>query len=246
VITVKSPAELAIMIEGGKRLAAILEVLVFHTDPGVTTGELDQIARGLFKDIGGEPTFLGFHGYPASICVSVNDEVVHGIPGSRVIRDSDVVGLDVGLRYQGFCTDTATTVIVGQSSPAVEKLVEVTEDALFAGIDQVKPGARIGDISAAIEAIIQPHRYGIVRDLAGHGIGRDQWEEPSIHNFGQPGSGPILKEGMTIAIEPMVTLGSGKVIQLEDEWTIATADHSVAAHFEHTVAVTKDGYQILT
>lgn len=234
------------MAAGGKKLAAILDKVCAAIRPGMKTMELEVLAAELIEQSGGQSTFKGFHGYPAVSCVSVNDEVVHGIPGERVIQAGDIVGVDLGLRYQGFCTDTARTVAVGSVSKEVTELMAVTQAALKAGIDTVKPGARIGDISAAIESVIIPHGYGIVRDLAGHGIGRDQWEEPSIHNFGKAGTGPILKEGMVIAIEPMVTLGTHQVKQLADDWTIVTADGSWAAHYEHTVAVTATGHQVLT
>lgn len=234
------------MRQGGKKLSAILTSLTKAVRPGITTQSLDDLARELFKQSGGEPTFLGFHDYPASICVSVNEEVVHGIPGKRVLREGDVVGIDAGLRYKGFCTDTATTVVVGETTPEIEHLLEVTQQSLAAGIAMAKPGNRIGDISYAIQQVIDKHGYGIVRDLTGHGIGKDQWEEPPIPNFGKPDVGPILREGMTIAIEPMVTLGNAAVIQLEDGWTISTLDNSTSAHFEHTIAVTKNGQEILT
>ncbi len=234
------------MSAGGKKLAAILDQVCAAVRPGIRTIDLEELAAQLIKKSGGESTFKGFHGYPAVSCISVNDEVVHGIPGQRVIESGDLVGIDLGLRYQGFCTDTARTVAVGPVPDQIKALMTVTQEALQAGIDQVKPGARIGDISAAIEATIRPHNYGIVRDLAGHGIGREQWEEPSIHNFGKPGTGPTLEVGMTIAIEPMVTLGTHQVQQLADDWTIATADGSWAAHYEHTVAVTVTGCKVLT
>ncbi len=245
-ITIKSSAELEIMAEGGRKLAAIREQLARAVAPGVTTAEIEELAVRLIAESGGQSTFKGFHGYPATTCISINEEVVHGIPGKRVIQDGDVVGIDVGLRYQGFCTDTATTVPVGKVSSELKKLLAVTQQALEAGINQVKPGASVGDISHAVESAIKPYGYGIVRDLAGHGIGREQWEEPTIHNIGKAGTGPILEPGMTIAIEPMVTLGGWQVIQLDDGWTIVTADRTRAAHFEHTVAVTKEGFAILT
>lgn len=246
-ITIKTAAEIEIMKEGGRRLATILTSLVEAVKPGITTQELEDLSRQLFKESGGEPTFLGFHGYPATICVSVNEEVVHGIPGSRIIKEGDLVGIDAGLRYKGFCTDTAITVAAGKLTHEQQALLDVTKESLMIGLAQVKPGNRIGDIGAAIQNYIEEFNYGIVRDLTGHGIGRDQWEEPAIPNFGKPGYGAVLKEGMTIAIEPMLTLGaSGNVKQLDDGWTIVSMDGSNAAHFEHTVVVTDDGYEILT
>jgi methionyl aminopeptidase len=245
-ITIKSPAEIAIMAEGGEKLRSYLKSLASQVRPGVTTDHLEQLAQDLIRRNGGQSTFKGFHGYPAVTCISVNEEVVHGIPGQRIINEGDLVGIDFGLRHKGYCTDTALTVGVGKISKEAEQLLKVTQEALAAGIDQVKPGNRIGDISFAIQSVIDKYGYGIVRDLAGHGIGREQWEEPTIHNFGKAGTGPVLKEGMTIAIEPMVTLGNSAVKQLADGWTIVTLDGSLAAHFEQTIAVTKDGYQILT
>ncbi len=245
-ITIKSPQEIELMIEGGKRLADIRDQLAASVAVGKTTGEIEQLALELFKKSGGEPTFLGFHGYPASTCISVNEEVVHGIPGKRVINDGDLVGIDVGLRYKGFCTDTAVTVVAGKSTLEIEKLLKATKESLEAGLSVIEPGARIGDISAAVQSVLDRYGYGIVRDLTGHGIGRSQWEEPSIPNFGETGTGPLIKEGMALAVEPMVTLGSGEIKQLPDGWTIATLDNSLAAHLEHTIIVTKAGFTILT
>jgi methionyl aminopeptidase len=245
-ITIKTPAEIELLRQGGKKLSELLHTLVAAVTPGITTGELDILARELFKKSGGEPTFLGFHGFPGSICISVNEEVVHGIPGKRVLKDGDVVGIDAGLRYKGFCTDTATTVVIGQPTTEVSTLMQVAQESLAAGIAAARIGNRVGDISAAVQATIDPHGYGIVRDLTGHGIGRNQWEEPAIPNFGKPGTGPTLKEGMVIAIEPMVNLGGREVMQMDDDWTIATIDNSIAVHFEHTIAITANGPEILT
>lgn len=245
-IPLKNHEQIEIMADGGRKLAAILKSIADEVKPGIATQDLEAKAQELFEASGGEPTFLGFHGYPASICVSVNDEVVHGIPSTRIIEEGDIVGIDAGLRYKGWCTDTAITVPVGKVSDEINKLLMVTQESLSAGLNAAKPGNHVGDISAAVEAIIKKHGYGIVRDLTGHGIGKDQWEEPSIPNFGKPGTGPEIKEGMVIAVEPMVTLGSGRVKQLNDGWTIVTLDGSPAAHFEHTVAITKDGYRQIT
>lgn len=245
-ISIKTPEQQQIMREGGKRLMQIRDTLATSVKAGMTTGELEAIAVDLFKQSGGEPTFLGFHGYPATTCISVNEEVVHGIPGNRVIKDGDVIGIDTGLRYKGFCTDTAVTVTVGKVKPEILQLLDATKESLQIGLEQVKPGNRIGDISHAIQEAIEEYGYGIVRDLTGHGIGKGQWEEPPIPNFGRAGQGPEIKEGMALAIEPMVTLGSSRVRQLDDGWTIVTMDGSPAAHFEHTVLVTKNGYEIIT
>lgn len=245
-ITLKTPEEIEIMAEGGRKLAAILESVAEATKPGVTTMELERLAQKLIDASGGESSFKGFHGYPAVSCISINDEVVHGMPGNRIIKNGDLVGIDIGLRYKGFCTDTATTVAVGVISNELQQLLDVTREALTVGLEQVKPGNRIGDISHAIEEYINEFDLGIVRDLTGHGIGRSPHEEPSIPNFGRAGTGPVMKEGMVLAIEPMVNLGGPEVKQLSDGWTIVTMDGSQAAHFEHTVAVTADGCRILT
>ncbi len=246
-ITIKSAQELDLMREGGKKLAAIVAQVAAKARPGLTTWDLELEAVRLIEASGGTSSFLGFHGYPAVSCISVNDEVVHGIPNKiRRLEDGDIVGVDIGLRYNGFCTDHATTVVVGKANENTKRLLERTEKSLYAGIEAVKPGARVGDISAAIQQSLAGSGFGIVRDLTGHGIGQSPHEEPSIPNFGTPGTGPLLREGMVLAIEPMVTEGSPKVMQLDDDWTIATIDGSLAAHFEHTVAVTATGYEILT
>lgn len=245
-IVLKTAEEIELMAEGGKLLASIVQRVSEAVKPGITTRELDALAEDLIAETGGEPSFKGFHGYPAATCISVNDEVVHGIPGKRVLKDSDLVGIDVGLRYKGFCTDHAVTVPIGKISHKVQELLDVTRESLAVGLEHVKPGNRIGDISYAIQEAIKPYDLGIVRDLTGHGIGRSPHEDPAIPNFGKAGTGPVLEEGMVLAIEPMVTLGSSQVKQLDDDWTIVTIDGSYAAHFEHTVAVTTNGCRILT
>lgn len=245
-IPLKSAIDIEIMAEGGQKLATILRTMVNSIQPGVKTGQLESLATNLIQQSGGTSTFKGFHGYPATSCISINDEVVHGIPGGRVIHEGDLVGVDIGLKFKGFCTDMAITVGVGRISPEAERLIKTTEEAFWAGMEQVKPGCRVGDISHAVESIITAAGFGIVRDLTGHGIGKDQWEEPPVPNFGSPGTGPVLREGMTVAIEPMVTLGKPAIKQLADGWTIVTVDGSLAAHYEHTVAVTDKGYRLLT
>lgn len=243
---IKTPAEIEILATGGKKLAVILQTVSQMVEPGVVDTALDALAIQLIKKAGATSTFKGFQGYPTVSCISINDEVVHGIPRGKVIQEGDVVGIDLGLRYQGFCTDMATTLAVGKISHEKRQLIDVTEQALIIGLEPVKPGNHIGDIGFAIQSFVEEHGFGIVRDLTGHGIGREPHEQPAVPNFGRPGQGTLIKEGMVLAVEPMVTLGKPTVRQLQDGWTIATLDGSPAAHFEHTVAVTKNGYKILT
>jgi methionyl aminopeptidase len=245
-IPIKTAEEIDIIAEGGRHLAAIRDALAAAAKPGITTQELEDMAARMIKEVGGESTFKGFHGYPAVTCLSVNDEVVHGIPGRRVLKERDVIGIDIGMRYKGWCTDTAVTVALGHVDKKVDALLRFTEESLRVGLEAVRPGNKVGDISFAIQEYLKPHGFGIVRDLTGHGIGKGMHEEPSIPNFGRADTGPVLEEGMVLAIEPMVTLGTSAVRQLDDGWTIVTMDGSLAAHFEHTVAVTKDGCRILT
>lgn len=244
---IKTKAEIEAMRESGRILAAVLDVLKHTIQPGMTTMDLEVKAREELKHLGGEPAFLGYEGYPAVLCVSVNDEVVHGIPGSRVIEAGDIVGMDFGVVIKGMVTDGAISVIVGKpSSPKEARLVKATEQALQAAISQVKNGARVGDLAAAAQDVLDKAGLGIVRDLVGHGVGHELHEEPNIPNYGSRGSGPVLKTGMTIAIEPMATLGDYKVFIAPDRWTVKTRDGSKSAHFEHTVLVTEDGAEILT
>ncbi len=245
---VKTPTEIAAMRESGRMLATVLEVLRPLTQPGVTTQQLADRAASELKSLGGEPAFLGYQGFPDVICISVNDEVVHGIPSAeRVIREGDIVGLDFGVSYKGMITDAAISVIAGKPlKPAHRKLLQLTEESLAAGIAVVHDGVRTGDIGAAVEAILKPHGYGIVRDLVGHGVGHHVHEDPNIPNYGRANTGPWLQAGMTIAIEPMATLGTERVYMHEDGWTVATYDGSRSAHFEHTVLITEEGAEILT
>ncbi len=245
---VKTDAEIAAMRTGGKMLATVLETLRQQIKAGMTTKELADIARSKIAELGGEPTILGYQGFPDVICISVNDEVVHGIPSDkRVLVNGDVVGLDFCVTYQGMITDSAITVIVGNGGDdKVKQLLRDTQEALLTGIETLHDGVRVGDIGSAIEAQLDKKGYGIVRDLVGHGVGHNMHEDPNIPNYGRPGSGPALQAGMTIAIEPMVTLGTDDVVIADDGWTIQTRDGSISAHFEHTVLVTKDGYEILT
>ena len=242
----KTPEEIVNMREAGRMLVRVLELLKSSIKPGMTTQDLDDIARGELNKLGGNAPFLGYQGFPATLCVSVNEEVVHGIPGARVIKDGDIVGLDYGVEYKGMITDSAITVAVGNVSAEAQQLIDITKKSMMAGIKAVKAGAHVGDISAAVESVLRPAGYGIVEDLAGHGVGDSLHEEPWIPNFGKAGKGPILEAGMTICIEPMATLGSKKVRIAKDGWTVYTKDQSLAAHFEHTILLTEKGSEILT
>ena len=216
------------------------------TQPGMTTADLDRRADTFIRDRGGRPCFLGYMGYPASICISVNEEVVHGIPGSRVIRDGDIVGVDVGVVMHGYNGDAAVTFAVGDVPEPVRRLLQVTEESLLAGIEAFQPGNRLGDVGFAIQSRAESHGYGVVRSLVGHGIGEKLHEDPQVPNFGKPGTGQKLRPGMVCAIEPMITMGGWEVETLADQWTIVTKDRSLAAHFEHTVALWEDGPEILS
>lgn len=243
---VKTAAEIAAMREGGAMLAEVLRCLEDQLTPGMTGLDIDQIARKELVALGGEPAFLGYYGFPGVICISINDEVEHGTPRNVSINDGDIVSLDFGVRYKGLITDSGKTIVVGSVNTEVQNLVTATERAMFAGIEQVKHGVRVGDISAAIEEVLKEGGYGIIRDLVGHGVGHELHEDPNIPNYGTAGTGPMLKSGMTIAIEPMGTLGDYRLRMDADKWTLRTIDGSLAAHFEHTVLVTDDSYEILT
>lgn len=265
-INVKTREEIEILREGSKRLAKVLEKVVSAVKPGLSTFELDQLAEELIFESGGEPAFKGYtvrevkKPYPATMCISVNDEIVHAIPRKdRILKEGDVVGLDIGMFWpvdqnqnlkfksqKGLYTDMAVTIGIGKISLDAERLIRATKEALDLGIQEVKAGAHIGDIGHAIQRHLERNKLGIIRDLAGHGIGYELHEEPLIPNYGKRGSGPELKEGMVIAIEPMATLGDWRIILDDDGWTFRTADGSLAAHFEHTVVVRRDGGEVLT
>jgi methionyl aminopeptidase len=248
-IVLKSPREIAIMREAGRIVAAVACELERRAEVGMTTRDLDEIAAKLFKAAGAESTALGYFGYPGHICVSVNDEVVHGIPGPRKLKHSDLVKVDVAARYNGYVGDTTHCFGVGgfsQLPPRTRDLVRVTQEALFKGIEQAVAGNRLSDIGAAIEAHVQEHGMSVVRDFVGHGVGRNMHEAPQVHHHGPAGRGPVLRPGMCLAIEPQVNLGSPEVRMLDDGWTAVTVDGSLSAHFEHTVAITADGPQVLT
>jgi methionyl aminopeptidase len=252
-LSIKSPAEIEIIRAGGRELAKILETLASAVRPGITTRSLDTLARELIHQVGGEPSFLNYRPvgtptpFPAALCVSVNDEVVHGIPGDRVLEVGDLVGLDLGLKFQGLYTDMAVTVAVDEISTEAQALLDVTRQALSAGIAVAKAGATTGDIGFAIAtAISDRKKYGIVTEFGGHGVGHQVHEPPEVPNVGLPGSGERLSAGLIIAIEPMIIIGSGKVITADDGWTVKTKKGGLSAHFEHTVLVTDNGGEILT
>lgn len=244
---VKNSEEIASMRKSGKILASILRTLSEEITEGMSTKDLSDIAKRELKSSGGQPTFLGYSGFPDIICISVNDEVVHGIPRrSKIIKNGDVVSLDFGVTYNSMITDSAITVVVDGENKQHLKLVKDTKLSLEKGISVVKDGVKVGDISSAVEKILSQNGYGIVRDLVGHGVGHHLHEDPNIPNYGLVNTGPILHKGMTIAIEPMATLGTDDVVIDGDGWTTRTKDGSVAAHFEHTVLITEDGFEILT
>jgi methionyl aminopeptidase len=245
-IICKSEGELSLMREAGRIVAETHGLLAKAIRPGVTTKQLDQIAEDYIRSQGAIPSFKGYNGFPGSICASVNEELVHGIPGSRVLNEGDIISIDIGAQYKGYHGDSAWTYPVGEISPIARKLLEVTERSLFQGLAEVKPDARLFTISHAIQKCIEDEGFSVVREYVGHGIGAKLHEEPQIPNFGTPDRGPRLKPGMVLAIEPMVNAGERYVRTLSDDWTVVTVDNSLCAHFEHTVAVTPDGYEILT
>jgi methionyl aminopeptidase len=246
VIVRKSHAEIEIIAAAGSILAGCLEELATQVAPGVTTRELDDRADAYIRDRGAIPTFKGYRGFPKSICASPNDMVVHGIPGKFKLRPGDILSLDVGVTHDGFVADAALTVPVGRVSAKAEKLMRVTEDSLRAGIERCVPDGCLGDISHAVQEVVEGAGFSVVRSLVGHGVGRQMHEDPQIPNFGDAGRGPRLEPGMVFAIEPMVNAGGHDVYVATDGWSIHTADGSLSAHFEHTVAVTEDGPRVLT
>lgn len=235
------------MRAAGKLVGQVLTALAATVAPGVTTADLDAIAEGLIVDAGAIPAFKGYHGYPATICASVNDEVIHGIPsGQRVLQPGDVISIDVGASLDGYYGDSAVTLPVGPVTEEAAALLRVTEESLFKAIETVKPGGRVSDIGHAVQKHVEAHGFSVVREFVGHGIGQQMHEDPQVPNYGEPGRGPRLAEGMVLAIEPMVNAGKPQVKVLSDGWTAVTRDHRLSAHFEHTVAVTADGPWILT
>jgi methionyl aminopeptidase len=245
-IALKSAREIETIRRSGKITAAVLTELMTVVRAGMTTAELDEIAERGIRERGGVPTFLGYRGFKGSICASVNDEVVHGIPGSRKLRDGDLLSIDIGTTLDGFVSDSAVTVPIGNVSSEARRLLDVTQESLMAGIAAMQTGNRVGDIGAAVSAVAERNGYGVVRELVGHGVGREMHEEPQVPNFGKPGTGPELRRGLVIAVEPMITQGDYAVEILKDGWTVVTTDGKLAAHFEHTIAVTDEGPRILT
>ena len=245
-ITYKTPAELEKMRASARLTAQTLRELKAAVRIGMTTGELDALACERIRAGGAEPAFLGYHGFTGSICSSINDEVVHGIPGDRAMRSGDLLKIDIGSRLEGWYSDMACTVPVGEVSGEAYELLRVTETALHEGISRVRPGAHVSDIGHAVQTHVEKHGFSVVRALVGHGIGTSLHEEPPVPNFGQKGMGPVLRSGMALAIEPMVNAGTWRIDTKPDQWTVVTADGRLSAHFEHTVAVTSSGYEILT
>jgi len=245
-INLKTNHEIDLMAKAGVLLHSVVEQMAAACVIGVTTGELDRLADRLIRAGGARPGFLGYQDFPKSTCISVNDEVVHGIPGKRRVLDGDIVSLDLGLVLDGFWADMGRTVAVGRVSAEAERLVRVTQESFWAGIEQARPGGRLGDISAAIQAHVEAAGFGVVRQFVGHGIGRNMHEDPQVPNFGRAGTGPELRPGMTLAIEPMVTAGSFDVYILPDGWTVKTSDGRLAAYYENTVAITEEGPRVLT
>ena len=245
-IIIKSDREIAIMRQAGRIVATMLEMLRRQMRPGMKTEELDVIVARELERLGAKPSFKGYRGFPANLCVSINNEIVHGIPGERVLDEGDIVSLDLGAMFMGFQGDAAVTVGIGETSSQAKQLILTTEGALKAGIAAARPGARLGDISAAIQTYAESRGFSVVREYSGHGIGREMHEEPQIPNFGLPASGPVLKKGMTLALEPMVNIGGWQTRLGDDHWTVFTADGSLSAHFEHTIVITDGEAEVLT
>ena len=245
-IILKSPDEIAQMRAAGKIVAAVLNKLVAAISPGLTTAELDKIAASEVEAMGAIASFKGYRGFPASVCTSINEEVVHGIPGERVLNEGDIISLDFGAILRGFHGDAAVTVGVGRISPEAQSIIDAAEGALKAGISAARIGARLGDISAAIQGYSESKGFAVVREYVGHGIGRYLHEEPQVPNFGTVGEGPLLQRGMTIALEPMLNAGEWRTTVGDDKWTVITADGKLSAHFEHTIAIRDNGPEVLT
>jgi methionyl aminopeptidase len=245
-IILKSKAELEVMREAGRIVALTHQELAKAIKPGITTKQLDELAETFIRSMGAIPSFKGYGGFPGSICTSVNEELVHGIPGNRILQDGDIISLDIGAKFEGFHGDSAWTYPVGTISAENERLLRVTEESLWKGLEQAKPGRRLSDISHAIQVHAEAAGFTLVREYVGHGIGQNLHEDPQVPNYGPPNRGPRLKPGMVLAVEPMVNAGERYVRTLEDNWTVVTVDRKTCAHFEHTIAITEDGYEILT
>jgi methionyl aminopeptidase len=245
-IICKTPREIDIMREAGRIVALTHEELKNHIRPGITTTDLDVIAEEFIRKHDAFPSFKGYNGFRGSICASVNNELVHGIPGNRVLNAGDIISIDIGAKYNGYHGDSAWTYPVGEISEANRRLLDVTEQSLYIGLKEAKPGERLSNVSHAIQTYVEANGFSIVREYVGHGVGQDLHEDPQIPHYGPPGKGPRLKPGMVLAIEPMVNAGSRYVKTLADNWTVVTVDGNMAAHFEHTIAITETGYEILT
>jgi len=248
-IVLKTPAEIEVMRQAGRINAMALNEVRKQARPGITTGQLDKIAEQLIRDHGATPAFLNYPGpypYPATLNTSVNEELVHGLPGKRELREGDVLSVDCGTIYKGFVGDSAFSMGVGELSAEAQKLIEVTQESLRLGIQQMLPGNHVGDVSAAVQQHVEAHGYHVPREYTGHGVGRKMHEGPQVPNYGVPGQGVLLRTGMTIALEPMVLVGTHRTRVLADQWTVVSADGSLTAHFEHSVAVTEDGPLVLT
>lgn len=245
-IITKAPREIDIMRQAGQIVARTHKELQAHIRPGITTGQLDAIAERYIRSQGATPSFKGYNGFTGSICASVNEELVHGIPGDRVLQDGDIISIDIGAEYNGYHGDSAWTYPVGTISEETKRLLDVTEESLYKGLERAKAGVHLTDISHAIQSHVEAANFSVVREYVGHGVGQNLHEDPQIPHYGPPGKGPRLKTGMTLAIEPMVNVGKRYVRTLSDNWTVVTVDGSMCAHFEHTIAITDEGYEILT
>ncbi len=240
-IILKTREEIELIARASKIVAECHKVLIQALKPGMTTLDLDTLTEACIRDLGGVPAFKGYRNYPKTLCASVNEQVVHGIPSKRVLKDGDIIGLDVGAIVEGFYGDGAVTVSVGDVQPSIRQLIQVTQESLSKGLEQARVGKRLSDISAAIQAYVEQHGFSVVRDFVGHGVGRQLHEEPQVPNYGKPGQGPRLKAGMALAIEPMVNMGEAGVKVLNDGWTAVTSDGSLSAHFEHTISIEPSG-----
>jgi len=245
-IIYKSPREIAVMRESNRIVARVLQDVAGLVKPGVTTRELDRFAEARARELHATPAFKGYRGYPASLCTSVNEEIIHGIPSDRRLREGDIVGLDFGVRFEGFYGDAALTVPVGEVDPLARRLIACAEEAFFRGFARMREGGRISDVSHAVQEYVEAQGFSVIRSFVGHGIGHSPHEEPQVPNFGPPGHGPKIKEGLTVSIEPMIAAGDWQEEILADGWTAVTRDRSLAAHFEHTVAMTAGGAEILS
>ncbi len=245
-IIIKTPREIDLIRESCHILVDTFKEVEGHIKPGIKTIELDQIAERYIRSRGGVPSFKGFHGFPGTACISIDEQVVHGIPGERRLKEGQIVGVDMGVIYKGYYSDAARTYPVGQVTELKQKLMKVTREALWRGIEQARVGNRVGDISHAIQMYVESFGFSVVRELVGHGVGKDVWEEPQIPNYGSPGRGPRLRTGMVLALEPMVNAGTHEVFTESDGWTVVTADRKPSAHFEHTIALFEDHTEVLT